>query len=260
MRILYRGEALDRLRRSSARGAGRAHGRATPSNWLGGRDRGDIQCLRANAGLIDILAFHRPPARCWSSRSRPGSRISAACWPRSTERSGSAPRSPQREVGPRRPCRDSSSSATTARADDGSSIHEDTFTTGFPTRCREVSRWLRAPTGPIAGLMFLSICGPQPQTTDIGGQSGPPGTSSKLDEGRRRGHRPVNRHHLRLRAADGGDRTLGDRAMSRRQGSAPEPRADGPGPGRAEPGANRRARADGPGSGSICDLRRAGGA
>lgn len=50
--------------------------------------------------------------------------------------------------------------------------HEATFRNAFPTRNVEVNRWLRAPSGPLSGLMFLPSAREGGTRRDTGGVAG----------------------------------------------------------------------------------------
>ena len=146
--------------RSAPRPASRrhrgTHGQRPPGRGMGRHAGGDLQRFRRArihrhprvpsgdrrvAGHRGQVGGPGPPGDARGARSE-----DPACTPTSLRDS----------AGGRHRSRGCWSSRTTGPLGAVSHEHEGTFATAFPTRTVAVKRWLRAPDGPIAGLVFLT--------------------------------------------------------------------------------------------------------
>jgi transcriptional regulator with XRE-family HTH domain len=147
VRILYQGEALDRLR-------DRRHAALVDEGW-------DVATevsfnVFGERGAIDILAFHRATATLLIVEVKtvlPDVGGLLAALDRKVRLALQIARArgwPVRHIA--RILVFPEASTARHRIDE----HAATFTNAFPARNTEVNRWLRAPTGRISGLLFLS--------------------------------------------------------------------------------------------------------
>ena len=135
------------------------------------RSRSGANAARSTSSPTTVL-----PGSCSSSRSSRPFRTTRRCWPPSIGRSVSPRRSPVSAAGRCGPSRGSLVIADTMTSRRRVARLASTFEAAFPVRGHAVRRWLREPTAPVAGLLFLTYA--------------PPGSGRKARSVRERVRRP----------------------------------------------------------------------